>query len=111
MGRLRWGAFRTHPQTPPRRDRVHPRIDLSSWLMRQTSVPPAAPEGPAPGTPGRRARGWTFAWKLRAAMGVVMLIGALGLAAMLAAVLRGRARARELSAREMAGLGLVLNID
>jgi len=80
-------------------------------LMIQTSVPPAAPEGPTSITPASRAKGWTFAWKLRAAMGALLLIGGVGMALMLGAVLRGRVRARTLSGREMAGLGLVLNID
>jgi len=80
-------------------------------LMIQTPVPPAAPEGTTLDTHAPRARGWTFASKLRAAMGLLMLIGGLGMALMLGSVLRGRARARALSEREMAGLGLVLNID
>jgi len=71
----------------------------------------AAPGRPPSRTPRLRIGGWTFAWKLRAGMGVLMLIGALGLAATLGAVLRARARAQALSEREMAGLGLVLNID
>jgi len=73
--------------------------------------PAAAPERPSTRTPGRRGGDWSFAWRLRAAMGLLLLIGALGLGAMLAAVLRARSDARALSAREMAGLGLVLNID
>ncbi|HET7464608.1 MAG TPA: methyl-accepting chemotaxis protein, partial [Longimicrobium sp.] len=56
-------------------------------------------------------RTWPFAWKLRAGMGVLLLIAALGVAAMLTAALRARRRADALSQREMAGLGLVLNID
>ncbi|HEV7590181.1 MAG TPA: hypothetical protein VGO40_18830, partial [Longimicrobium sp.] len=72
--------------------------------------PAAAPERPSSRASGRIG-GWSFAWRLRAAMGLLLLIGALGLAAMLAAVLRGRTRAQALSGREMAGLGLVLNID
>jgi methyl-accepting chemotaxis protein len=44
-------------------------------------------------------------------MGVLLLIAAVGVAAMLAAAHRARTRAHDLAAREMAGLGLVLNID
>ncbi|HYH80500.1 MAG TPA: methyl-accepting chemotaxis protein [Longimicrobium sp.] len=76
-----------------------------------SSAPPAGAQARA-ARPGRAAvRGWPFAWKLRAGMGVLLLIATLGLAAMLAATQRARTRAHELSAREMAGLGLVLNID
>jgi len=44
-------------------------------------------------------------------MGLLLLIGAAGLALMLGTVLRARSRAQALSSREMAGLGIVLNID
>jgi len=44
-------------------------------------------------------------------MGLLLLIAALGVAAMLASANQARARAHDLAAREMAGLGLVLNID
>ncbi|MFL5381718.1 MAG: methyl-accepting chemotaxis protein [Longimicrobiaceae bacterium] len=75
------------------------------------AVPATAPERPPSRATRRGARAWAFAWKLRAGMGVLLLIGALGLAATVGGVLRARARARALSQREMAGLGLVLNID
>ncbi|HEU4561536.1 MAG TPA: methyl-accepting chemotaxis protein [Longimicrobium sp.] len=75
-----------------------------------TPVSPAAPERAAE-PPRARTRAWPFAWKLRAGMGVLLLIAALGVAAMLAAELRARERTQALATREMAGLGLVLNID
>jgi methyl-accepting chemotaxis protein len=78
--------------------------------MTSTELPPAATE-PAAEPPRARARAWSFAWKLRAGMGVLLLIATVGVAAMLAAALRARERANALAEREMAGLGLVLNID
>ncbi|HSU18088.1 methyl-accepting chemotaxis protein [Longimicrobium sp.] len=59
----------------------------------------------------RPPRDWPFAWKLRASVAVLLLVAALGVAAMLAAAQRARALTRTLSTRDMAGLGLVLNID
>ncbi|HLL46154.1 MAG TPA: hypothetical protein VK399_05580, partial [Longimicrobiaceae bacterium] len=56
-------------------------------------------------------RDWPFAWKLRGSVGFLLVIAALGVAGMLAPARHGRALTRELATRELAGLGLVLNID
>jgi len=78
--------------------------------MTSTQSPPAAPQQAAEPRP-THARSWPFAWKLRAGLGVILLIVTVGVGAMLATALRARALAGTLATREMAGLGLVLNID
>ena len=59
----------------------------------------------------RSPRDWPFAWKLRAGVSVLLLVAAVGAVAMLAAVQRARSLTGTLTARDMAGLGLILNID
>ncbi|HEX6746505.1 MAG TPA: methyl-accepting chemotaxis protein [Longimicrobium sp.] len=59
----------------------------------------------------RSPRDWPFAWKLRAGVAVLLLVAAVGAVAMLAAVQRARSLTGTLTARDMAGLGLILNID
>jgi methyl-accepting chemotaxis protein len=59
----------------------------------------------------RAIRDWPFAWKLRGAVGLLLLIAAAGVAAMLGYSRQGRRLTDELASRELAGLGLVLNID
>jgi methyl-accepting chemotaxis protein len=73
----------------------------------------SAREAPAPDRPRRShsVRDWPFAWKLRGTVGVLLVIAALGVAGMLAPARQGRALTRELATRELAGLGLVLNMD
>jgi methyl-accepting chemotaxis protein len=68
---------------------------------------------PSPGAPFRplSITDWPFAWKLRGAVCVLLLIAAAGVLAMLASSGRIRERAHQLSTRELAGLGLVLNVD
>ncbi|HEX8244532.1 MAG TPA: methyl-accepting chemotaxis protein [Longimicrobium sp.] len=77
------------------------------------TLTPTTPEtrGDAGDARARSLRDWPFAWKLRAGVAVLLLVAALGVAAMLGAVQRARTLTRTLSARDMAGLGLVLNID
>jgi methyl-accepting chemotaxis protein len=68
----------------------------------------------APTAPWARlvnARDWPFAWKLRGAVVFLLVIAALGTAAMLGYARQGRGLTRDLATRELAGLGLVLNID
>jgi len=74
------------------------------------------PTTPAPGRDAglsrvRSPRDWPFAWKLRAGVAMLLLVAGLGVAAMLAAAQRARTLTKTLSARDMAGLGLILNID
>ncbi|MDP9348561.1 MAG: hypothetical protein M3P24_05390, partial [Gemmatimonadota bacterium] len=54
---------------------------------------------------------WPFAWKLRGGVAVLLLVAALGVAGILVPVARNRAVTRALATRELAGLGLVLNVD
>jgi methyl-accepting chemotaxis protein len=54
---------------------------------------------------------WPFAWKLRGAVSALLLIAAAGVLAMLGYSGRIRERAHHLSTHELAGLGLVLNVD
>jgi methyl-accepting chemotaxis protein len=54
---------------------------------------------------------WPFAWKLRGAVCLLLLISGAGVLAMLGFSGRIRERAHLLSTRELAGLGLVLNVD
>jgi methyl-accepting chemotaxis protein len=54
---------------------------------------------------------WPFAWKLRGAVCLLLLISAAGVLAMLGFSGRIRERAHHLATRELAGLGLVLNVD
>ena len=77
------------------------------------TLTPTTPSSQRDAGPGRARspRDWPFAWKLRAGVAVLLLVAALGLAAMLTAVQRARSLTRTLSTRDMAGLGLVLNID
>ncbi|HEU4453737.1 MAG TPA: methyl-accepting chemotaxis protein, partial [Longimicrobium sp.] len=56
-------------------------------------------------------RDWTFAWKLRGAVGALLLIAAAGIVAILGYSRQTRERTHALSTRELAGLGLVLNVD
>jgi HAMP domain-containing protein len=67
------------------------------------------------GEPGRSrlpaVRDWPFARKLRGAVLFLLVISALGTALMLGYGRRSRALTRDLAARELAGLGLVLNVD
>ncbi|HEX2081591.1 MAG TPA: methyl-accepting chemotaxis protein, partial [Longimicrobium sp.] len=56
-------------------------------------------------------RAWPFAWKLRAAVLALLAIAAAGELAMLGYVGRIRERTHQLAAQELAGLGLVLNVD
>ncbi|HST57089.1 MAG TPA: hypothetical protein VLK84_00285, partial [Longimicrobium sp.] len=67
----------------------------------------------SPGAPFRpfSVSDWPFAWKLRGAVAVLLLISAAGVLAMLASSGRIRDRAHLLATRELAGLGLVLNVD
>jgi methyl-accepting chemotaxis protein len=67
----------------------------------------------SPGAPFRplSVTDWPFAWKLRGAVCVLLLIAAAGVLAMLGFSGRIRERAHLLSTRELAGLGLVLNVD
>jgi methyl-accepting chemotaxis protein len=53
----------------------------------------------------------SFAWKLRAVLGSLLLLAVLGGAAMLYYARRSRTLSEQLADREMKGLGLVLNID
>lgn len=68
---------------------------------------------PSPGSPFRplSVTDWPFAWKLRGAVGLLLLISAAGVVAMLGFSGRIRERTALLSTRELAGLGLVLNVD
>jgi methyl-accepting chemotaxis protein len=59
----------------------------------------------------RSVRAWPFAWKLRGAVIALLLIAAAGELAMLGYVARIRQRTEQLAALELAGLGLVLNVD
>jgi methyl-accepting chemotaxis protein len=59
----------------------------------------------------RAIRDWSFAWKLRGAMFALVLLAAVGVTGMLLYARRNQTLTRELSAREMAGLSLVLNVD
>jgi methyl-accepting chemotaxis protein len=59
----------------------------------------------------RSVRAWPFAWKLRGAIVVLLLIAAAGELALLGYISRIRQRTHQLSAQELAGLGLVLNVD
>jgi methyl-accepting chemotaxis protein len=80
--------------------------------MTDTLTPAVPASHPDAGrTRARSLRDWPFAWKLRAGVAVLLLVAALSTAAMLAAVTRAGSLTRTLSQREMAGLGLVLNID
>ncbi len=83
--------------------------------MSKSASPPhdAAPAADAPGLSrrSRSVRDWPFAWKLRGSVGFLLVIAALGVAGMLAPARRGRTLTHELATRELAGLGLVLNID
>jgi methyl-accepting chemotaxis protein len=65
----------------------------------------------APRARYRSIRAWPFAWKLRAAVVALLLIAAAGEVAMLGYVARIRQRAHQLATVELAGLGLVLNVD
>jgi len=65
----------------------------------------------SPGTRRFSIRAWPFAWKLRGAVCTLLLIAAAGELAMLGYGGRIRERAHHLSALELAGLGLVLNVD
>jgi methyl-accepting chemotaxis protein len=56
-------------------------------------------------------RDWPFAWKLRGAVLALLLIAAAGELAMLGYGARIRERTHQLAAQELAGLGLVLNVD
>ncbi|HEX5727330.1 MAG TPA: hypothetical protein VFX98_17795, partial [Longimicrobiaceae bacterium] len=70
------------------------------------------PPDPSPGRPRLLSvRDWPFAWKLRGAVLLLVLISAVGAAAMLGYTRRSRELTRTLAARELAGLGLVLNVD
>ncbi|HEX7241275.1 MAG TPA: methyl-accepting chemotaxis protein [Longimicrobiaceae bacterium] len=59
----------------------------------------------------RSVRDWPFAWKLRGSVGFLLVIAAVGVAVMLSAARRNAVLTHELATRELAGLGLVLNID
>jgi methyl-accepting chemotaxis protein len=56
-------------------------------------------------------RAWPFAWKLRGAVLALLAIAAAGELAMLGYVGRIRERTHLLASQELAGLGLVLNVD
>jgi|GEM_PF-1806369 len=56
-------------------------------------------------------RDWNFAWKLRGAVGTLLLIAAAGTLVILGYSRQNRERTHVLAARELAGLGLVLNVD
>ncbi|HEU0076124.1 MAG TPA: methyl-accepting chemotaxis protein [Longimicrobiaceae bacterium] len=80
------------------------------------SASPPHDSAPATGAPGlsrrsRSVRDWPFAWKLRGSVGFLLVIAAMGVAGMLSPARRNRILTRELATRELAGLGLVLNID
>ncbi|MET0399746.1 MAG: methyl-accepting chemotaxis protein [Longimicrobiaceae bacterium] len=83
--------------------------------MSKSAFPPhaAAPATDAPGLSRRSyaVRDWPFAWKLRGSVGFLLVIAALGVAGMLAPARHARSLTHELATRELAGLGLVLNID
>jgi methyl-accepting chemotaxis protein len=70
-----------------------------------------ASDAPGRSRRSRSVRDWPFAWKLRGSVGFLLLIAALGVAGMLAPARRNRTLTHELATRELAGLGLVLNID
>ncbi|HEX2206160.1 MAG TPA: methyl-accepting chemotaxis protein [Longimicrobium sp.] len=59
----------------------------------------------------RSVRAWPFAWKLRGAVVALLLIAAAGEVAMLGYGARIRERTHQLASLELAGLGLVLNVD
>ncbi|HEX2092621.1 MAG TPA: methyl-accepting chemotaxis protein [Longimicrobiaceae bacterium] len=59
----------------------------------------------------RSVRDWPFAWKLRGGFALLLLIAAGCVAGILVPAGRSRVLTRELATRELAGLGLVLNID
>ena len=66
------------------------------------------------GTPRARyrsVRAWPFAWKLRGAVLALLLIAVAGEVAMLGYGTRIRQRTHQLASLELAGLGLVLNVD
>jgi methyl-accepting chemotaxis protein len=65
----------------------------------------------APGARYRSVRAWPFAWKLRGAVVALLLMAAAGEVAMLGYVARIRQRTHQLASLELAGLGLVLNVD